>query len=275
MVKSHYKYINIMKNITYFLIVCIAMLQFFACNNKKADGQPSEQSETNDPMALYNEIDRTVEPNKITEKEVSQNWQLLFDGINADGWHGYNQQGVPECWEVQDNCLTMKSVGGNEEQDLITDKVYDNFALSLEYKMTTGANSGVLFQIKEDPKYKFAYETGLEFQIIDHENWPDPLEDWQINGANYAMYPPMEKPYKNIGEWNQLMLVVNGDEVTQILNGVVIVKFTKNSEEWTKLRNSGKWTDYPDYGKYDKGHVSLQNHGTKVWFRNIMIKELK
>ena len=88
------------------------------------------------------------------------------------------------------------------------------------------------------------------------------------------MYPPIERPYKPIGEWNQLMLVVNGNDVTQILNGVVTVKYTKYSDEWTKLRNSGKWSDYPDYGKYDEGRISLQNHGTKVWYRSILLKEL-
>ena len=119
--------------------------------------------------------------------------------------------------------------------------------------------------------YKFPYETGPEFQIVDHENWPDKLEDWQINGANYAMYPPMAKPYKPVGEWNQLFLFVKGNNVTQILNGVVVVTYIKNLEEWTKLRNSGKWSAFPDWGKFDEGYISLQNHGTKVWFRNIKL----
>jgi hypothetical protein len=140
--------------------------------------------------------------------------------------------------------------------------------------MTKGANSGVIFQIAEDPKYKFPYETGPEFQVIDHENWPDKLEDWQINGANYAMYPPLVRPYKSLGEWNHLFLLVDGNQVTQILNGEIVVEYEKNSEEWLKLRNSGKWVNFPDWGKFDEGVISLQNHGTKVWYRNIKIKEL-
>ncbi|WP_165024112.1 DUF1080 domain-containing protein [Dysgonomonas sp. ZJ279] len=262
-----------MKNISYILISSLIVLQFLACNNKTKQGV-SGQDIVTDPLTLYGEIDRSSEPNSLSEVEKSKGWQILFDGKTSNGWHGYNQQGVPDCWAVEDNCLTMKSVGGNEEQDLITDKEYKKFALSVEYKLTKGANSGVLFQVKEDPKYTFAYETGPEFQVIDHQDWPDPLEDSQINGANYAMYAPMEKPYKPLGEWNQLMLVVDGNDVTQILNGVVVVKYTKYSDEWTALRNSGKWSDFPDYGKYDEGHISLQNHGTKVWYRNIMIKEL-
>jgi hypothetical protein len=257
----------------FLLVFSFALL--FACSGKKAEQQSAETEKNSvDAMTLYSEINRSAAPNTITEKEKSKGWQLLFDGITANGWHGYNQTGVPDCWAVEDGALTMKSVGAQEEQDLITDKQYKSFALSLEYKMTKGANSGVLFQVKEGSQYKFAYETGPEFQVIDHENWADPLEDWQINGGNYAMYPPKAKPYKPLGEWNQLMLVVNGNDVTQILNGTETVHYTKYSEEWTKLRNSGKWSDFPDYGKFDEGHISLQNHGTKVWYRNIMIKEL-
>ncbi|MDR1556905.1 MAG: DUF1080 domain-containing protein [Tannerellaceae bacterium] len=227
------------------------------------------------PLELYEEIEwGKARPNTLSGAEKSAGWTLLFDG-SFNGWHGYNQKDIPDCWQIEDGCLTMKAVDGSEQtQDLITGKEYKRFALSLEYKLTKGANSGLLFQVKEGLQYTYAYETGPEFQVIDHENWPDPLEDWQINGGNYAMYPPLEKNFKAIGEWNQLMLIVDGNEVTQILNGTVVVQYTKYSGEWTKLRNSGKWSNYPDYGKYDEGHISLQNHGTKVWYRNILIKQL-
>jgi hypothetical protein len=88
------------------------------------------------------------------------------------------------------------------------------------------------------------------------------------------MYPPKVKPYKATGEWNQVMLVVNENHVTQILNGEIVVEYEKYSDEWNKLRESGKWANFPDYGKYDEGHISLQNHGSKVFYRNLKIKEL-
>ena len=69
------------------------------------------------------------------------------------------------------------------------------------------------------------------------------------------------------------MLVVDGNQVTQLLNGVIVATYEKYSDDWKKRRDSGKWADYPDYGKYDEGYISLQNHGTKVWYRNIKIKE--
>jgi hypothetical protein len=235
----------------------------------------SARSGNRDPLALYAELDKKAPVNTLTAAEKEKGWKLLFDGKKTDNWHGYNMKSFPDCWTVEDGSLTMKTVGGKESLDIVTKKEYSSFALSLEYKMAKGANSGIIFQIKEDPKYKYPYETGPEFQIIDHENWPDKLEDWQINGANYAMYPPLAKPYKPVGEWNHLFLVVDGNSVTQMLNDVIVVKYEKNSEEWNKLRNSGKWSAFPDWGKFDSGRISLQNHGTIVWFRDIKIKILK
>ena len=244
--------------------ICLLAVLLLSCNTPKIK----------DAVSLLSELDQHSTPNTLADKEKQAGWKLLFDGKTTDGWHGYNMKVFPDCWTIEEGTLTMNSKGGTEDQDIITNKKYRNFALSVDYKLTRAANSGVIFQVSEDPKYKFPYETGPEFQVIDHENWPDKLEDWQINGANYAMYPPMAKPYKPVGEWNNLFLVVQGNQVTQILNGVVVVKYVKNSEEWLKLRNSGKWANFPDWGKFDEGFISLQNHGTKVWYRNLKIKEL-
>jgi len=234
---------------------------------------PSNLAPHKDAFSFYAELEKDSKPNSLTQKEERNGWILLFDGKASQGWRGYNLGKFAPSWKTEDGCLTMTSTGGQEDQDIITEKAYHNFALSLEFKLNRGANSGIIYQIKEDPKYKFPFETGPEFQIIDHENWPDPLEDWQILGANYAMYPPLARPYKAVGEWNHALLVVDGNHVTQLLNGKLVVEYEKYSEDWKQRRNSGKWAAYPDYGKFDEGPISLQNHGTKVWFRNIKIKE--
>jgi hypothetical protein len=253
-----------MKKLTSPILILLLMAVIFSCGTK----QPK------DATGLLAEIDKNDAPNTLSRGEKKNGWQLLFDGKTTDGWHGYNLKVFPDCWSIEDGSFTMNTTGSAESLDIITNKIYRDFALSLEYKLTKAANSGIIYQIAEDPRYKFPYETGPEFQVIDHQNWPDTLESWQINGANYAMYPPLVQPYKPLGEWNQLFLVVKGNSVTQILNGEVVVKYEKNSEEWTKLRNSGKWTAFPDWGKFDEGHISLQNHGTKVWYRSIKIKEI-
>ncbi|GHT67643.1 glycosyl hydrolase [Bacteroidia bacterium] len=254
-----------MKRMLMYFSVAVLLISLFSCNKDKVSASK-----------LYAEIDLSAAPNTLTEKEKQAGWQLLFDGKTFSGWHGYNMQGIPDVWAIEDGTLTMGETGGHESQDIITDKLYRNFALTVEYKLSKASNSGVVFQVKEDTLYEFPYETGPEFQLIDQENfpWPTPLEDWQIHGANYAMYPPQAAPYHPVNEWNRLLLVVDGNHVTQLINGIETVSYDKYSEDWTKLRNSGKWADFPDYGKFDEGNISLQNHGTKLWYRNVKIKQL-
>ena len=253
-----------MKTFLKICFVAVAGIFLIGCNDSKPK----------DAKGLYSEINRNGDVNNLSEKEKKNGWQLLFDGKTTTGWHGYNMSIFPDCWALEDGCLTMNTTGGAESQDIITDKIYRNFAISVDYKIAPAANSGVIFQVKEDTIYKFPYETGAEMQIIDDDGWPDTLEEWQKSGANYAMYTAKVKAYKPVGEWNNLFIVVKDNKVTQILNGEVVVEYEKYTDEWNKLRNSGKWSQFPDYGKYDEGNISLQNHGSKVWFRNIKIKEL-
>ena len=250
-----------MKNI---IISCLlaTMLLASCCNEKKCIGQQMGL----DPKAPLN---------TLTEREKAAGWTLLFNGIDFTGWHGYNLAEIPAEWSVEDGTMTMSYVDGAESQDVITDKVYKDFVLSLEYKMTPQANSGIIFQVKEDAAYNYPYETGPEFQIIDNLGWPGKLEDWQMNGSNYAMYVAEGDFDKPVGEWNVILLIVDKNKVTQYVNGVKVLEYEKYSDDWTQRRNSGKWQDYPDYGKFDEGNIALQNHGTQVFFRNIKLKELK
>lgn len=259
-----------MKNLMHYFCLLLAILFAASCGNPKGKDQNKDQK----PLSLYAELEKNTAVNTLSEDEKEDGWQLLFNGKDFTGWHGYNIDSIPATWSIEDSALTMTKLEAAEGHDIITDKRYKNFAFTAEFKLTPGANSGVIFQVKEDTTYKFPYETGPEFQVIDHEGWTgDKLEDWQICGANYAMYPPKSKPFKPVGEWNRILLVVNGNDVTQILNGEEVVHYEKYSDEWKKLRDSGKWAQYPDYGKYDEGYISLQDHGTKVWYRNVKIKE--
>lgn len=229
---------------------------------------------TKDKTSILDEIVMSEIPNRLAPSEKENGWVLLFDGVSPTGWHGYNQTEFPACWMIEDGTLTTLSTGGGEDLDILTDSIYKSFALSLEFKLDSCTNSGIIFQVNEDSIYKYPYETGPEFQVIDQDNWPDPLEAWQLSGANYAMYPPLKLALKPLGEWNHALLIVDGTKVTQMLNGIVMVDYEKYSDSWKKRRDSGKWLDYPNYGKYDEGHIDLQNHGTKVWYRSIKLKKL-
>ena len=83
-----------------------------------------------------------------------------------------------------------------------------------------------------------------------------------------------QKKLKAVGEWNSSRIVFNKGKVSHYLNGALIVSFDKFTPQWEALRNSGKWSDYPDYGKANKGHLALQDHGSGVWFREVKVKDL-
>ncbi len=224
---------------------------------------------------ITSQIDLNAPVNSLSEPEIKNGWKLLFDGKKIEHWRGYNMVIVPESWEVADGILIINNEGLAESHEgLITKQEYNNFAFSFEFKLTPGANSGVLFQVGEDTSYTYPYQTGVEYQLIDDKSWPGPLEDWQKCAANYAMHPPLVDATKEIGEWNHGMIIVEKNNVRFYLNGKMTVEYEKYSPEWTELRNSGKWADYPDYAKNDIGHIALQNHGAVVYFRNLKIKEL-
>ena len=217
--------------------------------------------------------------NVLTPLERDQGWELLFDGNSLQGWHGYNGQSTAS-WVVQDCAFkstgTESNYGSDLRADLVTDKEYENFEIILDWKATKGGNSGLMYGVVEDPKYKAAWMTGPEYQFIDDVGFPQKLEEWQKAGADYAMHLPNDqKELKPVGEWNNTRIVVNGSHVEHWLNGKKIVEFERWTGEWNKLRDSGKWKEAPDYGLAKKGRIALQDHGSIFWFRNVKIREIR
>jgi hypothetical protein len=215
----------------------------------------------------------------LTPAEKAAGWQLLFDGKSTAGWHGYNKQSIA-AWVI-DGCLlksagTEGNYGSDLRGDLVSDKEYTSFELSLDWKATKGGNSGVMYGVVEDPKYKAAWMTGPEYQLIDDVGFPEKLEEWQKAGANYAMHlaDEKQKTLKPVGEWNHTRIVVNGAHVEHWLNGRKVVEFERWTPEWNKLRDSGKWKEAPDYGKFKTGRIALQDHGSVFWFRNVKIRPI-
>lgn len=228
----------------------------------------------------------TVSPkpkaNKINTNHVAAPagaWVKLFDGKSLNGWHGYNKgsQKVGN-WVVENGSLVCLGAAAHDTGgDLATDKNYDNFELEWEWKLGKGGNSGVMYHVVEQAKYKGPYETGPEYQLIDDVGFPSKLEEWQKTGADYAMNLVNEKQkvLKPIGEWNSSRIVFNKGHVEHWLNGKKIVEFTAWTNEWEKKKKEGKWKDYPDYGSAKTGKIVLQDHAAKAWFKNIRIRELK
>ena len=219
------------------------------------------------PLATFTACHTTNQPSQSEEKA---GWKLLFDGKTTQGWHNYNQKGMVG-WEVKNGELIALSQGSN---DIVSDAEYENFELTLEWKVSPGGNSGVFFNVVVSPKYDAVYVTGPEYQLIDDIGFPEKLEGWQKSGGNYGMHPPLVAAFKPVGEYNLTRLVVNKGHVEHWLNGQKTADYQLWTPEWEAAVKSGKWKDYPAYGKAKRGHIGLQDHGKMTWFKNIKIKTL-
>jgi hypothetical protein len=216
--------------------------------------------------------------NALTPAEKKAGFELLFDGRSLAGWHGYNGQST-QSWTIDDCSLktagTEGNYGSDKRADLVTDREFKNFELTLDWKATKGGNSGVMYGVVEDKKYDAAWKTGPEYQLIDDVGFPEKLEEWQKAGANYAMHLPNDQKHlEPVGQWNTSKIVVNGNHVEHWLNGKKILEFERWNDDWNKRRDSGKWKDAPDYGKFATGHIALQDHGSVFWFRNVKLRPL-
>lgn len=247
------------------MLLC-SMIVFAACRNI-SDKTTAEETSAANEVSTEKMIQNT-----LTEEEKTAGWKLLFDGKSADMWRNYGGTGLTG-WEIKDGELIALGLGNDMVGDIITKDEFENFEFSVEWKLSPGANSGIFFNVVEEG-FEAIYHTGPEYQLIDDENFHEPLENWQITAANYAMHRPALKAYNPVGEYNHSILKVNNGHVQHWLNGKLVVAYDLWSEDWHKRVNSGKWKDFPSYGLAKKGKLGLQDHGNMIWFRNIKVREL-
>lgn len=216
--------------------------------------------------------------NKLTKKEKKEGWTLLFNGQNTDGWHTYLKDTVGSKWQVKDGNLvfdpTQPASGGG---DIVTDGIYENFELNLEWKISKGGNSGIIFNVQEDPKYGATYLTGPEMQVLDNIDADDNKKENHLAGCLYDMAgsAAVSKPVP-VGQWNKVRIIQNKGHLIFYLNDIKTFEGQIGSPEWNELVANSKFSNkaFADFGKIAKGHIALQEHpGSSAW-RNIKIRQL-
>lgn len=218
--------------------------------------------------------------NTLSDSEEAAGWELLFDGTTLTGWKRYGADSIGPLWSVQDGVLVCNGTGLGEGSgamggSLMTLKQYGNFELTLDWKITPGGNSGILYHVVEKPEYKYDYETGPEYQVVDDGGWTDSLQDAQKAGSNYDMHPAIaNKKLMPVGEWNSAKIVYHNGHVEHWLNGEKVVEFQEGDADYQQRYKNSKWVEYPGWNKSKTGSISLQDHGAPVYFRNIKIREL-
>ena len=196
-------------------------------------------------------------------------WKVLFDGRDTSAWYTFGKPvDAPIAWGVEDGALAGRKGGGN----LATKELYGDFELELEWRISPGGNSGVLFRV--DPKAARIPFSGPEIQVLDNSKAKDGGNPLTAAGALYALYAPSRSVAKPAGQWNTLRLRVQGPRVQSWLNGVQVIDAEIGSADWNERVARSKFAKSPEFAKSARGVIVLQDHGNPVWFRNIRVRRL-
>jgi inosose dehydratase len=200
-------------------------------------------------------------------------WISLFDGKTLHGWRGYKRDDARATrWKVEDGMLTVEPATGQDTRgalDLITRDTYDTFEMSFEWRIAPGGNSGVKYFVLEDRDAAI----GHEYQIIDDERHPDAKTGpKRQTSAFYDVLPAEHVPLKPAGEFNHSRIVVSKQTVEHWLNGTCVLRYELGSPGLAAAIDESKFKGIERFGKLQAGHILLQDHGDRVWYRNIRIR---
>ena len=203
--------------------------------------------------------------NQLTDEEKSAGWELLFDGKSLEHWRNYRKSDVGDGWKVVDGEIVWQQ---KQAGDLITRQTYMGFEFKVDYKISQGGNSGLMYHVTEDQPRP--WQTGPEIQIQDNAGGHDP----QKAGWLYQLYPASQDATNPAGQWNTLHIKITPQKCVQFMNGVKYCEYVKGSDEWNQKVKASKFGRMPMFGKPNNGHICLQDHGNVVAFRNIKVRRI-
>jgi hypothetical protein len=257
------------KNLLIILNVLVSILVINACKSRTGDVAEQEKADSEDIVI-----------NTLTQAEMDDGWVLLFDGKTTDGWRGYDKEAFPDSgWVVEDGTLHCIGSGRGEAGggggDIIYDKKFKNFELSLEWKISEGGNSGI-FYLAQEIKDKPIWASAPEMQVLDNDKHRDGLDTTHCAGALYDLIPVKRDIVNPVGEWNKASIYCEKGLVEHWLNGKKLFEYHLWTPAWNEMISKSKFVEFnPDWANVaEEGYIGLQDHGDDVWYRNIKIREL-
>ena len=219
----------------------------------------------------------TEQQNMLSDQEKKDGWTLLFDGKTMNGWHLFNKGTIPSAWSVDSGRLICNPHAKDVKHgDLVTDKVYQDFDLRFEWKISKAGNSGLFINVQERPELATTFSTGPEYQLLDDKNVElDYLKNPTHKAAAiFGVVPNNSNSMPKPGEWNQSRILQQNGKVTFWLNGVQTIQIDIETAEWKNLVALSSLSKYSEFGVVTSGHLAVQDWTNGVAFRNIKIKEL-
>ena len=197
-------------------------------------------------------------------------WEVLFDGKTVNGIRGYRQSGFPsEDWVVVDGAL--KTIPGHGV-DLISENIYKDFELELEWKVSTGGNSGIFYYATEEGDY--IWQSAPEMQVLDNDTHTDGKNTLSSAGALYDLIMPSNVTLKPVGEFNKVRIKAKDNKIEHWVNGNKVLEYNYGSDEMWDLVAKSKFNTMPPFAKSDEGHIGFQGDHGEIWYRNIRIRKL-
>ena len=221
--------------------------------------------------------------NTLTTSEEKDGWKMLWDGKTTEGWRGARLEDFPQQgWEIKNGILTVLASGGAESAaggDIVTEKLYGDFELKADFKITEGANSGIKYYVDTDINKGPGSSIGLEYQILDDDKHPDAkLGNHEGSRTVASLYDLIkadpDKPIHPVGAWNTARIISKNNHVEHWLNGTKVLEYERGSEDFRKLVSESKYAKWDRFGELEEGRILLQDHGNRVSFKNIKIKTL-
>ena len=221
-------------------------------------------------LLAFSSFSALATDNQLSAEEQRNGWQLLFDGKDMSQWRNFKQQGLSEQWIIEDGIMKLNGKGGG---DILTKAQYQNFDLKLDWKISEVGNSGIF--ILADETGQQIYSHAPEIQILDNERHPDNKLASHLSGSLYDLIASPAASHKKAGEWNQVRVLLEDNQLTIWQNGVQTVSVKIQSPQWQQLVAESKFANWRGFAAKSSGHIGLQDHGDVVWFKNLKIKELK
>jgi hypothetical protein len=217
----------------------------------------------------------TGAPAPAGEATNAQGWTVLFDGTPASlaaNWRGYRKDSMPGNWRVEDGAIAYVPGSAEGRGDLVTREQYGDFEFEYEWRVAPGANSGVMWRVSEDRP--LPWQTGPEQQVLDDERHLDGRIPSHRAGALYDLVVPPAGVARPVGEFNRARIVARGPRVQLFLNDRLTADVDFASDSGRRLVANSKFKAMPGFAQNARGHIVLQDHGDRVWFRNVRVRPL-